>query len=73
MIGCTGVSASWCPNCGDCCCHYDDVVGYLSRDDPKCPLHADDARHAETMYRTHLTGAYDATPLTMRLAQTEGR
>ena len=40
---CTGVSAGWCPICGDCIC--DRECGPF--DDPDCPLHAGDSPHAE--------------------------
>lgn len=42
-IRCTGVSASWCPRCGDCTCRNVDE----SRDDEDCPLHSATSRHAE--------------------------
>lgn len=35
---CTGVAATWCPQCGDCRC-----AGELN--DPQCPLHGPDALH----------------------------
>jgi hypothetical protein len=34
--GCTGISAAWCPHCGDCTC--DRESGRL--DDRDCPLHS---------------------------------
>ena len=39
---CTGVSAAWCPNCGDCICDREE-----SMDHTDCPLHAADSPHAE--------------------------
>jgi uncharacterized protein (TIGR02996 family) len=38
---CTGVAASWCPNCGDCCCR--NREDWMNDDD--CPLHCDPSRH----------------------------
>lgn len=38
---CTGVSASWCPNCGDCLCPDREE----SMNSPSCPLHAPDSLH----------------------------
>ena len=54
-VGCTGVSASWCPVCGDCACPVDDRGEHVStlnpgdygKDDPACPLHARSSKHAE--------------------------
>ena len=39
---CTGVSASWCPVCGDCRCREPET----RKDDPGCPLHSPRSRHA---------------------------
>lgn len=39
---CEGVSAAWCPNCGDCICDREEGM-----DHPDCPLHAPDSPHAE--------------------------
>lgn len=39
---CTGIAASWCPNCGDCACPDRE----RRMDDPACPLHATDSPHA---------------------------
>lgn len=38
---CTGIAASWCPNCGDCSC----LDREESMSDPGCPLHAPSSRH----------------------------
>lgn len=40
---CTGLTARWCPRCGDCCCVGDDM------DNPSCPLHAPGSKHAEAV------------------------
>lgn len=40
--GCTGLSARWCPCCGDCCCPADGEMN-----DEKCPLHAAHSKHGE--------------------------
>ncbi len=42
-VRCTGVSASWCPVCGDCSCKEPEE----SRSDDDCPLHGMTSRHAE--------------------------
>jgi uncharacterized protein (TIGR02996 family) len=38
---CTGIAASWCPNCGDCAC----ADREESMSDPGCPLHSPDSPH----------------------------
>lgn len=40
---CTGIAASWCPNCGDCIC----LGGGEDAVDRNCPLHAPGSMHAE--------------------------
>lgn len=42
---CTGIAASWCPNCGDCKCA-DEDGNRDSMDNPDCPLHNRDSKHA---------------------------
>lgn len=42
-VKCTGVSASWCPICGDCCCEEPES----SKCDDGCPLHSYWSRHGE--------------------------
>lgn len=60
---CTGVAASWCPNCGDCMCPYDEDFGYLGdRNDPSCPLHGPQSLHAEVRFRSQLA-EQDKTPV----------
>lgn len=55
---CTGVSARWCPLCGDCTCPFDERHGwgagvFPSVDDERepyddeCPLHGVASQHAE--------------------------
>jgi uncharacterized protein (TIGR02996 family) len=39
---CTGVAASWCPNCGDCCCKNRED----SMSDAECPLHSAKSKHS---------------------------
>jgi uncharacterized protein (TIGR02996 family) len=39
---CEGISASWCPNCGDCCCKDREE----SMNDLECPLHSPYSNHA---------------------------
>jgi hypothetical protein len=43
---CTGIAATWCPRCGDCKCP-DGEPGVPTFNDPACPLHAPDSKHAE--------------------------
>ena len=42
---CESVSASWCPNCGDCRCKHA-WPDFGPRNDPACPLHSPDSPHA---------------------------
>ena len=42
---CSGISAGWCPTCGDCICEREE--DYPVRDHPDCPLHSADSPHAE--------------------------
>lgn len=48
---CTGISAAWCPRCGDCACRDDeDDEGELRGEGlnhPDCPLHNRTSTHAE--------------------------
>ena len=47
---CTGVTAQWCPRCGDCACpllHEGNVEGGRTLNDPKCPLHAPSSPHGD--------------------------
>jgi hypothetical protein len=46
-IACSGVSASWCPNCGDCTCPQEERSGFINRSHPDCPLHGVNSKHAE--------------------------
>jgi hypothetical protein len=43
---CTGITASWCPNHGNCCCEIG-PDGTRSLDDHNCPLHAPNSHHGE--------------------------
>lgn len=48
---CTGLTASWCPVHGDCCCVREDrwdgtTLALGSMADPACPLHSPDSLHA---------------------------
>ena len=40
---CTGISAGWCPRCGDCTC----PDRAQAMDTPTCPLHGTRSKHAE--------------------------
>lgn len=43
---CTGISASWCPRCGDCKCpERGEFAGDM--DSPDCPLHALNSTHGD--------------------------
>ncbi len=46
---CTGISAHWCPRCGDCECPRPDDGWADSLNDPACPLHGRDSDHAESI------------------------
>jgi hypothetical protein len=43
---CTGVAATWCPVCGDCCCEIFEN-GSPSFDDDDCPLHNARSTHGD--------------------------
>jgi hypothetical protein len=43
---CTGVTARWCPICGDCSCPQAPEPP-LPPADPRCPLHGDGSSHGE--------------------------
>lgn len=45
--GCTGVSARFCPRCGDCTCVRDDEDSTRALEGFACPLHGPDSKHAE--------------------------
>lgn len=45
ILGCTGITAAWCPVHGDCRCPDRESGGDL--DDPSCPLHGADGHHGE--------------------------
>lgn len=63
---CTGMTARWCPQCGDCRCQGDG--GDLN--DPACPLHAPSSPHAED--ETHVpVVARTATPRERPVAITD--
>lgn len=44
--GCTGITATWCPRCGECTC-VRDRSDAPSLCDPRCPLHAPGSDHGE--------------------------
>ena len=46
MKDCTGSSANWCPNCGDCKCTLN-KYNERTLDDWLCPLHSINSTHAE--------------------------
>lgn len=45
-MSCSGLSAGWCPNCGDCICprNGDSWEEYNT---PGCPLHGETSKHGE--------------------------
>ena len=43
---CTGISAGWCPVCGDCTCPRDDTDTREEQSD-NCPLHGTVSSHGE--------------------------
>lgn len=47
-LPCTGLTAVWCPNCGDCNCERT-AGGDPCFDSPRCPLHSTDSHHADTV------------------------
>lgn len=48
MTLCTGLTASWCPRCGDCTCERM-PDGDCCFDGHDCPLHGTSSQHAETV------------------------
>ncbi|HXQ77088.1 MAG TPA: hypothetical protein VN797_02720 [Gemmatimonadaceae bacterium] len=48
MTLCTGLTASWCPRCGDCTCERGHD-GDCCFDGADCPLHRPESKHAETV------------------------
>lgn len=48
-ITCTGISAAWCPLCGDCICRDEEGNAPDGLDHPDCPLHAFASPHAEDL------------------------
>jgi hypothetical protein len=48
--GCTGISAGWCPVCGDCVCKDE-----LDKNDEACPLHSESSRHGEVQGEKFVT------------------
>lgn len=48
---CTGVTASWCPDHGNCTCPSDETGNrdWIDLDDGSCPLHASDSPHGESL------------------------
>lgn len=43
---CTGLTATWCPNCGSCTCPPHPDPQHFNAD--CCPLHSSDSRHGES-------------------------
>lgn len=58
-VECTGISASWCPVCGDCTCPRDEDGGCMQDgfdvvEDSECPLHGMQSTHAAIPEPTRL-------------------
>jgi hypothetical protein len=64
-MACTGISASWCPECGDCTCPYDEFGFIGDRDTPGCPLHDPNSPHAERKFYCGLEQAESMPPVVM--------
>ena len=65
---CTGISATWCPRCGDCKC----PRPAEAKDDPSCPLHHPGSEHGESIVATQFyspSSVYCLTPTTEELAR----
>ena len=45
---CTGIAASWCPNCGTCSCSRHET-GERAELNDSCALHGDSTKHAATL------------------------
>jgi hypothetical protein len=63
MIGCTGLSANWCPIHGDCICPVDESGQHITmdgegfgQDNPDCPLHGFSSNHGEDIVVETLWG-----------------
>lgn len=66
--GCSGVSATWCPEHGDCKCPAPEV----EREDPACPLHNLQSTHGEGWAATQMyapAAVYCITPTTEAIAR----
>lgn len=64
---CTGMTAIWCPRCGDCKCPLNEA-GERSLDGSACPLHAPDSAHGEPaglVRARHPLGDRDRAPPTL--------
>lgn len=71
---CTGVAASWCPNCGDCTCKRSVGEGeYVSFDNPACPLHGPDSDHAEEELRELEQASLDDEKAAGELGELRGK
>lgn len=53
MKDCTGPSANWCPNCGNCKCPLNEY-NEKTLDDFDCPLHSYKSSHAEEEIETNM-------------------
>ena len=58
---CTGVTAIWCPACGDCTCPVDPQTGDCrSLDTDGCPLHGMSSLHGDPYIGCHLYARHGA-------------
>lgn len=61
MKDCTGPSANWCPNCGDCKCPLNEY-NERTLDDFDCPLHSYKSSHAEEEIENIMKSSLDQEP-----------
>lgn len=57
---CTGLTARWCPLCGDCSCGDGEAV---ELNDPACPLHAPTSQHGEPPTSAAAPAEIDTGPI----------
>lgn len=61
MKDCTGSSANWCPNCGNCKCPLN-KYNERTLDDFNCPLHSYKSSHAEEEIENIMKSSLDQDP-----------
>ena len=62
-MGCSGISAGWCPIHGDCICPVDERGEHITMDgegfgldNPDCPLHAGNSTHGDVQVISTIWG-----------------